>query len=474
MSTRRTPAKRRQRPKGLLPAGFQYRDGRPRWLPSPTRRAQGWKPCELAVKPARGPKVWLGEGAALERAKAINAAVEAWTLRSVPVPADMAAFAPPGAVDGSRPSPAQAADRRTIGAMQDAWLASPRFTLPRGQGGLAPSTIIDYRSKLNRLNTALVESDDAAKIAALRALPIDTLAAPEDENDDFPLADAYVWLVENVGHTMAHGVMSVASAFFTWCWEKRRIRSLSANPVKLIDRTTPAGAIRVGTQAEIATLLASADALELPSIGDTVLMAMDLGWSLNDLLRLPRRRIVKAVNPETGVEGWAIPRAVRGKTGVVSSDIFLMAIGSACVERILARHAAAAVVPLNLIVREASARNRSGQWTPRAFNDAWNAVRDHAALTCPSLKTGDGDPDSPHFGPFDFMDTRDTFITLAREAELTVEQVCNRSLHATSERVLAVWRKAYGATTARTAAAGSRKYGAHMEATGWLKALGVP
>lgn len=463
--SKRPPQKRRQRQHGVLPAGFQWRDGRPRWLPSPTRRAQGWKPADLATTTVRGEKIWMGQGEAIERAAAIGAAVEAWTLRSQPVPADMAAFAPAGSLDASRPSPAQRLDRRTIGALQDAWFESSRFTLPRAQGGLAPSTIVDYRSKLNRLNHALVESEDPADVQRLRALPIDTLAVPEDEDDDFPLDDAYQWLLDNVGHTMAHGVLSVASAWLTWCWKKKRIRSLAANPVELIERAPPAGRIRVATQAEISAMVAAATRVGHPSIGDAILLGLDLGWSLQDILRLDWRRVVKTP------EGWEITRVARGKTAVASSDIPLMAVGAACVERITARNKAAKVTWAHLIVREPSPRNRTGVWTPRAFNAAWNLVRDEAAKTCPSLIAGDGIPGSEHEGPFNFMDTRDTFITLAHDAGLDAAEVCKRSLHKNTARVHAVWEKHYGTGGRAVGRSGARKMGAHMQAAGWVAAL---
>ena len=151
MSAPRLPARprRKQRAHGVLPAGFVWRDGRPRWLPSPTRRAQGWRPVDLAVVSARGEKQWMTQGQAVDRAKAINAAVAAWTLRGEIVPPDMADFAPAGALDASRPSPGEARARRSIGALADAWLASPDFTLPREKGGLAESTKGDYLSLIH-------------------------------------------------------------------------------------------------------------------------------------------------------------------------------------------------------------------------------------------------------------------------------------------------------------------------------------
>lgn len=470
MPRRSAPPKRRQRPHGVLPAGFQWRDGRPRWLPSPTRRAQGWRIADFVIRTARGEAVWMAMGEAIERARAINAAVEAWTLKGAPVPADMAAFAPAGAVDGSGLTPAQRADRRSIGALVDEWLASPRFTLPRGQGGLAPTTAADYRSKIGALQVALVEDEDEAALARLRALPIETLAVPEEEDEDFPLQDAYDWLLANRGHPMAHGVMAVAAVFFTWCWKKKRIKALAANPVDLVDRTPPAGRIRIGTPDEVAALVASAKTLKHDSIADAILLAIDLGWSLKDVLGLEWRRLAR-LKDEAGVERWHVVRVARAKTAVASSEIPMLAIGEARLNLIVARNATKDVTPLRVIVREPSPRNRSGVWTNRAFNDAYRAVRAHAAETCPSLLTGDGDPGSGFDGAFDFMDTRDTFIFLAHDAGLSVAEICKRSLHKDHGRIQAVWAKHYGTGGRAVGRSGARKMGEHLAAAGWVKAL---
>lgn len=462
--------KRRQRAHGVLPAGFTWRDGRPRWIPSPTRRDQGWRATDLATE-ARGKKVWMTQGQAVDRCKAINAAVAAWTLRGEMVPADMAAFAPAGSLDASRPSPAAIKSRRSIGALWDAWVVSDKFILPRGKGGLAESTKTDYRSKGRRLFQALVEDDqDPDKVKALRALDISTLAAPEEEEDDFPLEDAYAWLLENVGHAQAFGIMAVASTWLDWCRRKKRIKVLNPNPVEMIDRARPDGRIRIASPEEVRALVAAADELKLPSIGDAVLMGLDLGWSLIDILRLDWRRVVMAPNPETGVPHLVVKRVARQKTGVASSDIPLMTLGLHAVARIRARFADRDVTPTHLIVREASPRNRSGVWTPRGFNDAWNLVRAEAARTAPTLLGVEGEGDDA-VAPFNFMDLRDTFITLAREVPLTVEETTQRSLHKSNARVHAVWQAHYGTATPRMGAAGARKMDAHLAETGWLKVL---
>lgn len=133
----------------------------------------------------------------------------------------------------------------------------------------------------------------------------------------------------------------------------------------------------------------------------------------------------------------------------------------------MARNAAAVVNGPYVVTRGAAAVRSI---TPRLFNTFWNAVRDKAAETAPTLKTGDGLDGSEYAGPFNFMDARDTFITLAREAELTVEQTCSRSQHQPT-RGDAVWQKHYSAITPATAASGTAKMGAHRAGAGWTAAL---
>jgi hypothetical protein len=50
-------------------------------------------------------------------------------------------------------------------------------------------------------------------------------------------------------------------------------------------------------------------------------------------------------------------------------------------------------------------------------------------------------------------------------------EVCKRSLHKDTARVLAVWAKHYGTGGRAVGRSGARKMGAHMDAAGWVAAL---
>src|SRR5581483_12041436 len=106
--------KRRQRRHGDLPAGFVWREGRPRWVPSPARRKQGWRATDL--KDAWGK--WLPRGAAIEKAQAIADAVDRWVAGHA-VPSAMVAIAPKGAdLAGALGA---ALNPRSIGVLLDAY-----------------------------------------------------------------------------------------------------------------------------------------------------------------------------------------------------------------------------------------------------------------------------------------------------------------------------------------------------------------
>ena len=436
---------RRQRRHGDLPAGFVWREGRPRWLPSPTRRSQGWGIHDLYTLSTDGRRQWLSKGEAIEACDRINLAVRVWTERREGVPREFAAFAPPGSVEGldtlaGNAPPAR--PPRSIGALIDAYVEA------LGQRDKSPATIVDYRSKLRRLCVALAAGEEN-KAEAILDLPIDALAAPRDEFDPFPLESAYEWLRARTP-SQAYGVLSVTGAWLSWCWKKKRIRCMAINPVPLIERRRPDGRIRVASKEEIAALIKAADQLGLASVADAVTFGIDLGWSLGDILRLEVGQF-----REVTIRGRrrVLVRGKRAKTGVITEPP-LGALGQARHDLIKARRAAARVVRPEMIVSDRSCR----PWTPRAFNTVFNRVRERAAQTVPIV------------ADFTFMDTRDTCITLCREARMTIEQTASRSQHKPS-RVQAVWEKHYGAITPLIAETGADAYDAHLAAEGWLDAL---
>src|SRR5687767_8507742 len=114
MPTPSTP--RKPRPRGALPANWQYRDGRPRWTPGPGLRAAGWRGRDLKDRDG----AFLTEGASIDVARSINEAVTAWRAGEL-VPPDYADIAPVGAGAVAATPRAELVDRRCIGRLIDAY-----------------------------------------------------------------------------------------------------------------------------------------------------------------------------------------------------------------------------------------------------------------------------------------------------------------------------------------------------------------
>lgn len=394
---------RRQRRHGHLPAGFQWRDGRPRWVPSPARRREGWRGADL--KDAWG--AWLPEGKAIERAREIALAVAARAATGAPVAPAFLAFAPKGAAAGGVAKGAEGP--RSIGALADAFLADPKPVTRL----LGDKTRADYRSKLKRL-LEVMAAELKISVAALRAVDVDLLLAPPFGSDKpFLLSNAYDTLFTDAGHHMAHGCLAVASVWLNWA--KRKKRALPANPAEDVARATPPGRIVVFDWAELGAIVAAAEELGLPSVADAFILAIDLSWSEQDILALS----------ETQISADFHVRHRRIKTGVAGNPQ-LLAIGQARLAQIRERWRGSNTRPLSLIVCE-----RTGEaWKQSEFIHVARDVLTRAADLCPALAAKQ------------FRDTRDTSITYGHDAGLSAAEICTRSLH-TPTRCEAVLAKHY-------------------------------
>lgn len=443
----KSKSRRRQRGHGVLPAGFLWRDGRPRWVPSPARRKQGWRGLDL--KDAWGN--WLARGPAIERAEAIAAAVAAWAAGQA-VPPAFAAIAPKGA-DLAGASSAQLSPR-AIGTLLDAYTGNVEARVPSSDkfNRLAPKTQADYRSKLKRFVETLAAVEDpkapsaAKKVAATRALDIDCLLPPGfGEPGDFELELAYETLREKAGEHMAHGVMACVSAWLAWCVKKKRI--WPSNPAELVERQTPDGRIVVYEWPEIVALVKAADEKGLKSIGDAIILAVDLSWSQQDLLAMTRAQ----VSQDFKVKHRRI------KTGVAGNPP-LLALGRARMEQIYARHRAEKVQPLAVLVCELTGQ----AWAADTFRHYFAEVREAAAAALGKTDAAKG----AALRAKQFRDLRDTAVTYCNDAGLTVAEICSRTLHSPS-RAQEVLSKHYGAIGQAMTDAAADKLDAHFQAMGY-------
>lgn len=460
---RRPQAARRQRRRGDLPAGFRWRDGRPRWEPSPTRRAQGWKGCDL--KDAW--KQWLAKGPAIARAETIAGVVAAWSSGAA-VPGGFVAIAPDGAeLAGAAPGDLSP---RSIGALLDAYRGERRPVPGRpghaawGRGcdrfeRLADKTKADYRNKLDRFLAVAAGLPRPAKtVAALRGIDIDLLIPPQfGEPGVAVIEEAYDALRAQAGETMAYGVIACVSAWLTWCVKKKR--ALAANPCALIERSAPDGRIEVYEWDELVALVRMAEAAGSASIGDALVLAVDLSWSEQDLLDLD----------ETQVSDDLHVKHRRIKTGVAGNPP-LLALGRQRLAEIRARRPAAKVAALRqrIIVCETTGR----PWKAAAFQHRFAQIRAVVAQGIAFVT-----PAMPSVARLQFRDTRDTAVTFAYEAGLSDKEICTRTLH-DPKRCAEILHKHYGASRQGLADAAAVRLNAHYAAQGYtfeaLLALPAP
>lgn len=462
------PQAKTYRRHGDLPAYFQFRDGRPAWIPSHGLRDAGWKRCDLRATDGS----YLSRGAAIDRATLINDAVAQWR-QGFAVSPDHSAYAPAGACD-SAPVIRRPEDRLSIGALADAWhgVAAP---FKGGQATvlmtpacdefaqLAPKTQANYRQKLKRLIDVLAgwpkppakNHPDYPRylqdVTDIRAESIFSLQADEDADGvNDPLREAYWILRREAGPHQANSVLTIASTWLSWCRLRRtrRIHNWAAE----VDRVTPSGRIRVFTWPELQALVRAAEELGWVSIADAVILGVDLSWSQADRLALTWDRVVtdmngrlRALTRSQITEGPKGQKLGRAKTGRIGGTPFL-AMGRERIEQIRARHTALDAHPTHVLVCDTTGRPWKSDYYKHKFAD----VRALAATYCPSVADGRD------------QDLRDTAVTFCRRAGLTIEETCSRTLQS-RRRVLDLWDQAYGEIGEEIADSGADRMDAWMK-----------
>lgn len=405
-----------------IPAGWSWRDGKPYWIPSKVLRDAGWRRHRLADH--RG--VFLSRGASIDAAAAIVAAVAAWRAGQL-VPDTFREIAPDGACDAPRAT--DQADPLSIGVLIDAYLDSNEIKTRKNGKPRPLSTQRDYRGKLKRMVDVLAgyakplgqnaKADPAqlktyqARVATVRAMSVFVLEPVEGPKGMVDrLYDVYWALHAQGSKHQAYGVLACASAWLAWC-HKRRSRTIH-NWAEDVERETPPGRIRVWTWPEIAAVVQAADKLGRPEVGDAVILAIDLNWSQIDVLNLTWPQLVAegddAIRVMTGEAG-------RQKTGRVGG-VPLTGMGRRRVAAIRERQAEMDAKPLKVVhlVRERQRQKKAGADSDY-LRDLFADIRAEAAKTLPSCAT------------LTFADTRDTGVSLGRQAGFTDDQTASRSLH---------------------------------------------
>jgi integrase len=172
----------------------------------------------------------------------------------------------------------------TVGQMLEMWLAEPRMkgvAVIKGRKQRRPlkaNTVRYYRT-----TARLVEAFDHARVWHSPAAAITPKGA----------AGIIERFEVDRGLAQAHAVRATLSAAYSWAQQKG---SVAHNPFKGgdLDLPTQPPRIRYGTIAEMKALVAAADAMGRPEIGDAIMLGLWTGQRQNDRLALEGGQITEA------------------------------------------------------------------------------------------------------------------------------------------------------------------------------------
>lgn len=227
-----------------------WRNGRPRFAPSKTLRDQGRQGFDLRHEDGR----WMSAGEALEWSRGFEKELRQSSTRP------RGRVKTPAAVMATPIAPAY-----PLKKMFQEWL-HPGDNPDIGE--LAKKTVDEYRLKENVIRKHLPDAWEAEAEAFSRPICVgmyDTLRAA-------------------VGNAQAVATMRVLGIAFTWALRKGRIDPEKPNPAHGLGMRTPPPRIRVGTRDEIAQLVAVADRLGRPEIGDMIILGVWNGQRQADRL----------------------------------------------------------------------------------------------------------------------------------------------------------------------------------------------
>lgn len=366
-----------------------WRDGRPRFQPAAKLRGEGWKGEDLRHGPEQrghltGPwytaeecLAWSRQREAeIEQRRADVAKAKARHRKAPPAPAGRTSIAV------------------TVGELAAKWLAeNPKFQGKdvvdgkRTQRAAAPATVAFYRQKLGTLEKFDME---------IWTAPADALSGPI-------VYDLYERLWTAKGLATAHAVIAALSACMSWGMRRGKLK-LATNPCKGLQMEAPEARVRALTPAEVRQLVAAADLIGRPEIGDCVTMAVWTG----------QRQADRLASADLGlVDGRRVFRQIKTGAIVAIRETPELAHRLAAAR---GRREAWRVHPVELIVDE----RRRLPWDRYAYSRTFAEVRAAAVAGVNDAATGDVLlPPMPSLDDARDQDLRDTAVTWLARAGCT-------------------------------------------------------
>lgn len=382
-----------------------WRDGRPRFVPGKDLRPLGYKGKDLRHDDGR----WFTRGEAVDWSLAFqrDLADRRMALKKPAPRKPIAAPAKPGFY--------------TVGELWNDWRRSMKFRTGQPKA-FSVNTVRDYDQKI-----ALVEADHPM-----------IWNAPAARIERAQLRRAYEQMWEKRGLASARGAMLVLSSAFSWGILNGRVRRPD-NPARGLKMETPDPRIRFATRKELAALVAAADAIGRPEVGDMVVLGVWTGQRQADRLsllagqKLNGRRVFRQA--KTGAVVWIreapelearLKKAAERRAAAKAA--FLLAATPDERKGIEERFAH--------VVLDEAFDPRPGRlaqrWLPFGkyhYPHVFAAVRDGAVKGVPDGKGGWKVAPCPSLADFRDQDLRDTAVTYMALAESTVPEIISVTGH---------------------------------------------
>ena len=244
---------------------LKWRDGRPRWEPNAVLGKEGWTGKDL--KHPDGNWFTVEECAT-------------WiTARMGEVKQRRAALAEASARGRRRPAMGQPRHALTLSGLSDRWIRHLDDTLKQETSAgvtlsLKPKTIRDYTMKAKWLLAFDPEIAETPVSALSRMI----------------CADLYQRMRLAAGDHMSAAVIRVASVMFSW-GSLAGLCDQDKHPWRALRMKTPEPRQRAASVQEIRHLVAAADAIGLPEIGDSIMLGVWTGQRQGDRLTLQETSI---------------------------------------------------------------------------------------------------------------------------------------------------------------------------------------
>ena len=345
-----------------------WRHGRPRFEPSPTLRAKGYSGHDLKTPDGE----WMREHEA-----------RLWSAEFARKLEDDARQQKRRRGRPKAPSGLPVARRSiSVGDLLEDWL---HLQHNPSIADLRPNTVRYYRQQLTVLETHAPDIWNAAAEALDKPVCI----------------GLYDKLRGTIGLNTAVATLRVLGIGLQWGMDRGRLPSMTVNPAHKLKMKTPEPRIRAGTREEIAHLIAMADAMGRPEIGDMVTLAVWSGQRQADRLALSYSgrgvgRIIFRQEKTRAIV--SVPEAPELKNRLEAS---------------LERRRQAEVISPYVILDE----RRWLPFQPDYYRHLFDDVRAAAAKEMPSLKT------------LRDQDLRDTAVTWLARSECTIPEICSITGH---------------------------------------------